>query len=392
MFFPVVFWISRLSVLMLTGLRRTPEVSPLRFWNNKLAFLLLVACLTTAQGLVPASAETMDVNGQDGQQAGLITGRLQYAGNVYRIQPGDRLSVVVYNQPDLSSGNILVRSDGYASFNGVGEISVAGKTISEVTSQLRDQTAKLVKKPYITLSVSNSAPPVIYMAGAVMKPGSVQLISQSESSGKDADSIGSARMSYRLSSAISAAGGVKLNADLARVEVAHQNNAYESVNLLNLIQSGDPSADIILQSGDSVFIPELSEVALDDETYRLLLRSSIGPQSFPVRVVGEVKKVGVYSMDAESPFINSCIAKSGGFKEGAKENLVAVRRFTQEEKFTTLLIDPRKHDFMLRPNDVVYVPSKNTYKAGRFSTNVSHILSPFSTITSSILGIAFLRR
>lgn len=334
---------------------------------------------------------------QTPQLQSALTGQLQFAEGTYRINVGDILSVNVYNQPDLSSAGILVRSDGNASFNGIGEVQVAGKTIREVTDLLDSQVRELVRDPRISLTVTEAKPPSVYLAGAVMHPGMLQAGSSSASSGSETDgksgsSASSMRMDFRLSNVLGAAGGVKLNADLANVMVTRDGAPYKTVNLWEMLKSGDNSSDIMLQNGDSVYVPELPDQALDDETYRLLLSSSIGPRTFPVRVIGEVKTPGVYDLNGTSPFLNSALSKSGGFNEGANRKVVALRRFTGQDKFSTIMIDPNKHDFMLRPNDVVFVSELKTYKAGRFAELASKVLAPFTNTATAVgFGLSVLK-
>ena len=332
-------------------------------------------------------------------QAENITGQLQFAEGSYRINVGDVLSVSVYNQPDLSTSNILVRPDGNASFNGVGEIQVVGKTIREASLLLESQIRELVREPRITLTIAESRPPSSYLAGAVMRPGLLQAGNQNGSSQSDAmgqpsqsgnTNSTSNRFDYRLSNVLGRAGGVRMNADLANVTISRNGTLYQTINLWSLLREGNASADIMLQNGDSIFIPELPEQALDDETYRLLLSASFGPKVFPVRIIGDVKQPGVYELNSTSPFLNSAIAKGGGFNYGANRKVVALRRFTGETKFNTLFIDPNQHDFMLRPNDVIFVSEQKVYKAGRFSQTASQILSPFTSVGNTILGIAVL--
>lgn len=355
---------------------------------------IIITTLLVLAGLSSASAEN-------------ITGQLQFAEGSYRINVGDILSVNVYNQPDLSGSGILVRSDGNASFNGVGEIQVAGKTIREASLLLDSQIRELVKEPRVTLTVSESRPPSVYLAGAVMRPGMLQagntnaIVSNggantgsstngSGASAQNNSSISANRMDFRLSSVLAAAGGVKLNADLANVTVTRNGELFKTVNLWNLLKSGSPQEDLVLQNGDSVYIPELPYQALDDETYSLLLSSAIGPQVFPVRIIGDVKTPGVYDLNSASPFLNSAIAKGGGYNYGANRNVVAIRRFTGENKFTTLHIDPQHHDFTLRPNDVIFVSEQKVFKAGRFGENAAKILSPFTSASSAVFGLAVL--
>lgn len=335
-------------------------------------------------------------------QAQSLTGQLQFAEGTYKINVGDTLSVNVYNQPDLSSGAILVRPDGNASFNGVGELQVAGKTIREATWLLETQVRELVREPRITLTVTEAKPPAVYLAGAVMRPGLLQAGANTGNSSTSTDtdnksttnstSNANARMDFHLSNVLSAAGGVKLSADLANVTITRDGDLYKTVNLWGLLKQGDTSEDVILQNGDSVYIPELPEQALDDATYKLLLSSAVGPKVFPVRIIGDVKQPGVYELNGTTPYLNSAIAKSGGFNYGANRKVVALRRFTAENKFSTLFIDPNKHDFMLRPNDVVFISEQKLYKAGRFAETTNKILSPFTSTASAFFGLAVLGR
>lgn len=331
-----------------------------------------------------------------------LTGQLQFAEGTYRINVGDVLSVNVYNQADLSSSGILVRSDGNATFNGIGELHLAGKTIREATELLETQVQELVRDPRISLTVSESKPPSVYLAGAVMRPGMLQNTGSSSSTGSTStDSTSSTsssnssakanQMDFRLSNVLSAAGGVKLSADLANIMVTRNGEPFKTVNLWPMLKEGDPDGDIMLQNGDSVYIPELPEQALDDATYRLLLTSAVGPKTFPVRIIGEVKTPGVYELNGISPFLTSAIAKSGGYNVGANRKVIALRRFTSEDKFSTLYIDPNRNDFMLRPNDVIYISELKVYKAGHFGENVSKIMSPFTSLTSAFVGLSILR-
>lgn len=184
-----------------------------------------------------------------------------------------------------------------------------------------------------------------------------------------------------------------MEADLSRVKVTRGDGSEViKVNLWNMLKHGSNAEDVVLQSGDSVEIPTLQAMALSDEEYTLLLSSSIGPGTFPVRVIGEVDKPGVYELDGTSPLLNSAIAKAGGYKPGANKKVIAIRRFSGETNLSTLHVDPNKMDFTLRPNDVVYITEQKIYKSGRYFENVAKILSPFTNASSAVLGYALLSR
>ncbi len=321
-----------------------------------------------------------------------LSGTVQFNESAYRVGPGDVLSFSVYHQDDLSQKNILVRSDGMASFNGVGELSVSGRSINNIQNLLEERISELVIDPIVTLTISQTKPGTIYLAGAIKRPGMYQL-----STGNQNSSIGPnasnpiSRIDLRLSNILSNAGGIKINADLERVQIKRKNRNGEiilTVNLWKMLKEGDSEQDVMLQSGDSIYIPALEKMALDNEDYALVLNSSIGPETFPVRVIGQLSKPGIYGLQGNSPYLNSAIAMAGGYTLNANKKVVAIRRFTNNTDVSTLYVDPNKMDIVLRPNDIIVVSEKKVSKTGRYFENVNKILKPFTDMAFSagVLG------
>lgn len=305
----------------------------------------------------------------------------------YQIGPGDVLSFQVYHQPDLTQSNILVRSDGMATFNGVGELMVEGRTVSEVQSILSYELGQLIKEPIVSLTIDQTRPGTIYLAGAVKHPGMYQLSTGNQNSAIGPSSNGPInRIDLRLSNILANAGGVEMKADLRRIKITRKGSAGEEsleVNLLKMLREGDTSEDIMLRSGDSIYIPSLSHMAMTDDEYRTLLNSSIGPGTFPVRVLGELENPGVYHLSGDSPFLNSAISEAGGYKDSASKDVIAIRRFTSEEDFSTLYVNPKRSDIILRPNDIVVVGERRLVKTGKFFDHINRILSPFTNAAFS---------
>lgn len=312
---------------------------------------------------------------------------ISFTDSAYRIGPGDVLSFNVYHQEDFNQNNILVRSDGMASFNGVGELPVSGKSVAEVQRMLESEIGELVKNPIVTLSISQTKPGTIYLSGAVKHPGMYQLSTGNQNSTNGSnDNNPIHRIDLRLSNILSNAGGVNMDADLGQIQVTRRNPHGEmtmSVDLWKMLKDGDSSQDVMLQSGDSIYIPQLPKMAMNDEEYDLVLNSSIGPESFPVRVIGDLNSPGIYYLPGNSPYLNSAIAMAGGYKSSASQNMVAIRRFTNEVDVSTLYVDPRKTDIVLRPNDIVYISEKKMHKAGKFFEQVNKILAPFTNAAFS---------
>ncbi len=366
------------------------EIGRWMLTSSLLLYALLIGLIIFCLNVNPAWSKEPMLESW-GPQTQNLKGHVQWGDRAYRVGPGDILSISVYHQKEFDQSEILVRPDGYASFNGVGEVYVSGKSLEEIRRELVMAISELVIDPRVTLTISQTRPGAIYLAGAVKRPGMYQLNTQSSKNTPQTTPI--SRTDLRLSNILANAGGVTMEADLSRVKVTRGDGSEViKVNLWNMLKHGSNAEDVVLQSGDSVEIPTLQAMALSDEEYTLLLSSSIGPGTFPVRVIGEVDKPGVYELDGTSPLLNSAIAKAGGYKPGANKKVIAIRRFSGETNLSTLHVDPNKMDFTLRPNDVVYITEQKIYKSGRYFENVAKILSPFTNASSAVLGYALLSR
>jgi protein involved in polysaccharide export with SLBB domain len=319
-------------------------------------------------------------------QVGTIQGSVEYSEGKYRIGPGDVLSIHVYNQTEFTESGVLVRQDGYASFNGAGEIDVDGLTVDQLTRKLTERISDLVVNPIVTVKIAQMRPATVYLAGAFKQPGMYQMNSQlNVGGGAQPQTI--SRVDFRLANIIANAGGVNMNADLHNVEIRRKGGSQESVkvDLWGMLKEGQATDDVMVQSGDTIYIPELPHMALDDEQYSLLLRSALGPGTFPVRIIGEVAKPGIIELNGLSPYLNSAIAKAEGFKYGANRKVVAIRRFSGPNDISTIYVDPNKSDVMLRPNDVVFISEEKVYKAGRYFETAGRVLQPFTNLSTFLL-------
>lgn len=88
----------------------------------------------------------------------------------YRLKPGDELRIVVVGQEGLSA-TIPVRPDGRVSAPGAGEIQAAGRTVPEVTEELRAQLRRLLRYPEVSTMLVAHADELVYVMGEVETPG-----------------------------------------------------------------------------------------------------------------------------------------------------------------------------------------------------------------------------
>lgn len=344
------------------------------FYFSCFLILFILGCLTPLDAF---SAEEV------------FRAKVGVSANKYRIGAGDVLGFKVYHHPEFDQDAILVRPDGNASFPAIGEISVGNKTIEEISRILESHIAELVVHPYVMLTVTRTKPGIVYLAGAVMHPGMFQLTTAPSMNDSLQGESTITRLDMRLSNILANAGGVQLNADLSQVEVRRaETGEIKLANLWKMLKDGDGREDIWIESGDTVYVPVLPAVASSSENINLLLKSSVGPGAFPVRIIGQVNTPGVYELTGASPFLNSAIAKAGGYAPGANKTMVAIRRFNGELNSTVEYINPDRRDIALMPNDLVYVSENKTYLAGRFFEQAGKVLAPFGSIGSTVYGFA----
>ena len=89
----------------------------------------------------------------------------------YVLNPGDQVEIAVWKEPDLTK-TVIVRPDGKFSFALVGEVVAAGRTISQVQTEVASRLQKYIPEPVVTAAVTNLEGNRIYVIGQVTKPGS----------------------------------------------------------------------------------------------------------------------------------------------------------------------------------------------------------------------------
>jgi len=122
----------------------------------------------------------------------------------YLISPGDLIQVRVFNQDQLTT-RARVRADGKVSLPLVNDVPAAGVTPVALATHLQERLKEFVKAPLVTVSVEESRPAVVYVAGEVAKPAAYPIESCSG-----------------VLQAIVTAGGLTVNARSDRIFVLRQ--------------------------------------------------------------------------------------------------------------------------------------------------------------------------
>ena len=355
--------------------------------------LLELPSLPPAQPLAPSSGfsptNPSSVNPSSiNPPSTLSSAEFSSAGTAnYVLGAGDQISLSVIGYPEFT-GNLSVLPDGTIILPLVGQVRASGLTTAQLSNVLAAQLRTYLVDPVTSVGLSVRRPVVVTVAGEVHRPGPIQLGSGS-SLGGDVLSAGATNSAGpdtargdrqalpTLSSAVLLAGGVTQDADIRQVmvrrPVAGGGEELLTLNLWDVVTAGIGEADIALRDGDSVFVPRLTDDAIDR---RAVAASSLAPSTVRVKVVGEVVSPGEISVPPNSS-ISSAVAIAGGPTGDAQLSKVSLVRQNDtgqiEEKEIDLsnLID----DYQVQEGDVVVVA-----KRGYLSVidSVSRVINPLN--------------
>ncbi len=165
----------------------------------------------------------------------------------YRLVPGDELILNFGPQADAggSSGPARmqrIRPDGRISVFPVGDVVAAGRTVSDLESELVKLLGAELKRPRVTVEVTEVAGNEVHVLGRVGSPGSFK-----------------AGPYLTVSQAIARAGGFKDDAASNSVLVFHRDGARTArvlrLRLGDALKRGRLEADIPLGRFDIVYVP-----------------------------------------------------------------------------------------------------------------------------------------
>ena len=89
----------------------------------------------------------------------------------YRIAPGDKFNIYVYNESDLDTEGIIVKMDGTITCKLIGEIQVKDLSIPRATSEIESALKKYVHYPKVSLIPYEMRSSSFTIMGKVTQPG-----------------------------------------------------------------------------------------------------------------------------------------------------------------------------------------------------------------------------
>lgn len=258
------------------------------------------------------------------------------------------------------------------------------------------QTSDIDLRASNQLAVSNLATDEeeaisVVVVGEVFRPGTYNYASRSTSSqsvtvGNDT-TANTVQQPGRLTvtRALRLAGGIKPLADLRKVEVKRTTRSGDSqtisLDLWQLVEAGESSHDLVLQTGDTIVVP--TALAANPEQISRLTATNLSPDTISVNVVGEVERPGTVTVAANTT-LNQAVLAAGGFNRRAKEATVELIRLNPNGTVTSRAVEvdltqglDSENNPIIQHNDIVVVDPST---AASFSDSLGVLLSPFLQI------------
>jgi polysaccharide export outer membrane protein len=270
----------------------------------------------------------------------------------YEIGPGDVLHVVVLGQAEMT-GDFPVNPEGLMSFPVLGKVKASQMSIRELERKLTTLlTDGYLKRPQVTVTVQEYNSQRVFVTGEVLKTGPYALKADrslrallgeigpfTQNAGHEVivirppagivvpplppPSAPSSERGAPPSDTASPAAGPGLPLDIPGAEVFHVS--------LQELQSGNPERNILLQAGDTVYVPRAAQIY----------------------IAGSVTRPGPYRFQEGMTLLQALTLAGGVTERGSTKRVKVIR--TVGDKKQEIRIQPTD---LVQPEDTIVVPER----------------------------------
>jgi polysaccharide export outer membrane protein len=163
-----------------------------------------------------------------------------WPGEDYRIGPGDVLTISVWKEEALTR-SVVVLPDGRISFPLIGQLTAAGKTVDELTKEVKKQLNRFVPDVELSLVVDRVNSMVIYLIGRLNGPGRFALTANID-----------------VMQALAMAGGLNPFAKRSKIKIfrkeRNQTRVY-NFDYDDVVNGENLEQNIQLRRGDLIVVP-----------------------------------------------------------------------------------------------------------------------------------------
>lgn len=233
----------------------------------------------------------------------------------YQLAAGDSIRVLVFQNADLTL-ETRVSENGSITFPLIGKVQIGGLSIAEAEQKIAAalQDGGFVKGPQVNIVVLQIVGNQIAVLGQVAKPGSYPLLT----------------FNMRVSQMLAAAGGIaSTGGSLVVLSGTRNGQSFrKQIDLDMVYQDGKTEEDVILQAGDSLFVPK-------------------APMFY---IYGEAQRAGAYPLERHMT-VRQALAIGGGLTTRGTERGLTIKRQVGQN---VSIIKPDLDD-LLQAGDVLFV-------------------------------------
>lgn len=229
----------------------------------------------------------------------------------YIVGPGDEFQINFYGK-ESDNFEVEVDREGRLTIPKLTPVNVAGLKFSEVKALVKAKIEQEIIGVQAFVSMGRLRSMRILVLGEAYKPGAYSVSSLAS-----------------VTHALFVSGGITEIGSLRNIQVKRAGKVVAALDLYDLLTKGDSSNDIVLQSGDVVFIP------------------SVGKQ---VTVSGLVKRPAIFELK-KNETAEDLIRLAGGFKAEAFPQKTVIERYAGNSFKTVLTKDFSQNNIDYKPHD-----------------------------------------
>ena len=234
-------------------------------------------------------------------------------GPEYVLNVGDEFTLRTWGQLD-SELTLTVDRSGQVFIPQVGNISLVGVPFGSLKQYLAQEIGRVYRNFDLAVTMGKLRSVQVFVMGYAQKPGSYNLGSMST-----------------LVNALFAASGPSEAGSMRHIQLKRGNKVVSDLDLYDLLLKGDKSADLLLHSGDVIYIP------------------AVGPQ---VAIHGSVRVPAIYELNSKET-LKDLIDLAGGPRQLAQNGTVSVERVVEQKGRVVESMPLQKTaSFTLRGGDV----------------------------------------
>lgn len=213
------------------------------------------------------------------------------AGDEYLVGPGDVIKLTLWGAVNAQQ-ELVVDRNGEVLIPKVGNVKLWGLTFAKAREVVDAAIGRYFRNYEMNLTLGRLRTIQVYVVGEVESPGSYPISSMST-----------------VINALASAGGPTRNGSLRNIKVTRSSQTFDTVDLYNMLLSGDRSRDLRLQNGDTIFVPVIGSV---------------------VAVAGEVKRPAIYELKGTTS-LQDMLTMAGGVTASGSTGRIQLERLADNK-------------------------------------------------------------